>query len=208
MILINLMPHRQRLRQERRRRFFIGLGASAALGLALVLAVQQGLEGLTRAQSARNAVLEAGIARLEAQLRDVASLRRDIATLLARQQAVQALQRDRNQPVHLLQALVDRTPPTVQLRSIRQAGAELTLTGWAQTNEAVSQMLRGLASADSRFTRAELLEIRAVALPQPGRVATDTRRVFEFSLRLVQRGSDAASGATSAAGMSPATSGR
>ena len=77
MILVNLLPHRQRRRQERRRSFYVGLVASAALGLALVLAVQQGLDGLVRAQSARNATLDAGIARLDTQLRDIAALRRE-----------------------------------------------------------------------------------------------------------------------------------
>ncbi len=191
MILVNLLPHRQRRRQERRRGFYVGLGASTALGLALVLAVQQGMDGLAAGQSARNAVLEAGIARLDAQLRDIAALRRDITALLARQQAVQTLQRDRNQPVHLLEDLVHRTPATVQLRSVRQTGQDVALTGWAQTNEAVSQMLRGLTAADSRFSRAELLEIRAVTLPQPGRETAAARRVFEFSIRLVQRASTA-----------------
>ena len=37
MTLVNLLPHRQRRRQERRRGFYVGLGASTALGLALVL---------------------------------------------------------------------------------------------------------------------------------------------------------------------------
>lgn len=190
MILVNLLPYRQKRRQERRRRFHVGLGASAALGLALVLVVQQGLEGLTQGQTARNATLESGIARLDAQLRDIASLRRDITALLARQQAVQTLQRDRNQPVHLLQELVDRTPPTVQLRSVRQTGPDVALSGWAQTHEAVSQMLRGLTAADSRFSRAELLEIRAVSPAQPGRGVVEGARVFEFSIRVVQRGSE------------------
>jgi type IV pilus assembly protein PilN len=194
MILVNLLPHRQRRRQERRRSFYVGLVASAALGLALVLAVQQGLDGLVRAQSARNATLDAGIARLDTQLRDIAALRRDIAGLLARQQAVQTLQRDRNQPVHLLQELVDRTPQTVQLRSLRQTGTEVALTGWAQTHEAVSQMLRSLTAAESRFVRAELLEIRAVTPAQPAGGVTEGRRVFEFSMRVVQRASDVATG--------------
>jgi hypothetical protein len=51
--------------------------------------------------------------------------------------------------------------------------------------------LRGLTAADSRFSRAELLEIRAVTLPQPGRETAAARRVFEFSIRLVQRASTA-----------------
>jgi type IV pilus assembly protein PilN len=187
MILINLLPHREIGRRHRRRGFLVGLVVSAVLGMAAVATAQQALARITAAQTSRNAVLEAGIARLDSQLRDIAALRRDIAALLARQQAVETLQRDRNEPVLLLEELVERTPANVQLRSIRQTGQEVTLTGWAQTNEAVSQMLRSMALADRRFSRAELLEIRAVTPPRP-EPGVEARRVFEFSLRLVARG--------------------
>ena len=36
MILINLLPHREEKRRQRKRAFFVGLGACAAAGAAVV----------------------------------------------------------------------------------------------------------------------------------------------------------------------------
>ena len=101
MILINLLPHREERRKRRKIAFFAGLGVAAVLGLLIVgawyLIVQQTIEG----QQERNRFLSTEIAKLDAQIKDIATLKAEIASLTARQKAVEGLQIDRNLPVHL-----------------------------------------------------------------------------------------------------------
>ena len=92
MILINLLPHREERRQRRKIAFFAGLGVAAVAGMAIVggwfLIVQQ----LTLSQQERNQFLVTEIAKLDEQIKDIAALRAEIASLTARQKAVEDLQ--------------------------------------------------------------------------------------------------------------------
>ena len=110
MILINLLPHREEKRRQRKRAFFATLALSAVLGLAIAGVWYVVLQQLTSAQQARNDFLKAEITRLEAQIKDIATLRAEIEALKARQKAVEGLQTDRNMPVYLLDELVKQTP--------------------------------------------------------------------------------------------------
>ena len=181
MILINLLPHREERRRQRKRNFFVALGASAVLGLALVGLWYGVLQQLTDAQISRNSFLQAEIKRLETQIKDIAALRNEIEALKARQKAVEDLQTDRNTPVYLLNELVKQTPEGVYLTSIKQTGQVVAVTGIAQTNERVSELLRNTLYNSPWLEKPELVEIK-VAAPTAG--ARDQRRLFEFSMRV------------------------
>lgn len=180
MILINLLPHREARRAERKRSFFVALGFAALVGVALAILWYGVLQQLTSAQENRNGFLSAEIAKLEAQIKDIATLRAEIDALKARQKAVEDLQTDRNVPVYLLNELVKQTPEGVYLTSIRQTDNVVTMTGLSQTNERVSELLRNTAYNSPWLERPELVEIK-VAAPKPG---GDTRRLFDFSMRV------------------------
>jgi len=185
-ILINLLPHREERRRQRKRAFFIGLGVAAAGGcLAAALwcgAVQQ----LTQAQQSRNGFLRSEITRLEGQIKDIANLRTEIEGLKARQGAVEDLQLNRNVPVHLLDELVRLTPEGIYLTSIKQTDAVVLVSGVAQTNERVSEFLRNAQSNSPWFERMDLVEIKAV-MQQPVPGSREQRRLFEFSLRVAMK---------------------
>ena len=181
MILINLLPHREERRRQRKRTFFAAMGASAVLGLALVGLWYGVLQQLTDAQISRNSFLQAEIKRLETQIKDIATLRNEIEALKARQKAVEDLQTDRNTPVYLLNELVKQTPEGVYLTSIKQTGQVVAVTGIAQTNERVSELLRNTLYNSPWLEKPELVEIK-VAAPTAG--ARDQRRLFEFSMRV------------------------
>ena len=119
MILINLLPHREARRRQRKQSFFVGLGACALAGALIVGIWYSVLQQMTSAQESRNGYLNAEIARLDTQIKDIATLRTEIEALKARQKAVEDLQTDRNVPVHLLDELVRQTPEGVYLTSIR-----------------------------------------------------------------------------------------
>lgn len=207
MILINLLPHREAKRRQRKRAFFATLGLSAVLGLLVVGIWYAVLQQMTAAQQARNEFLKAEIARLEVQIKDIANLRAEIEALKARQKAVEGLQTDRNVPVHLLDELVRQTPEGVYLTSIKQSGQVVLVTGLAQTNERVSEFLRNTLYSSPWLEKPELVEIKTAGSGNPPSAATatrDGRRLNEFSMRLnIKRpasAADAASAPAAAAG--------
>jgi type IV pilus assembly protein PilN len=203
-ILINLLPHREERRQRRKAAFFVGLGAAAVVGLAIVgvwyLVVQQ----LTTAQQDRNAFLTAEIKKLEVQIKDIATLKAEIESLKARQKAVEDLQIDRNVPVHVLNELVKQTPEGIYFRSIKQDGQTLTVLGIAQTQERISEFLRNTAYSSEWLVKPELVESKSTTATGANR---EQRQLFEFSMRMaVKRPQDQtpAAAAPAASGAAPA----
>jgi type IV pilus assembly protein PilN len=180
-ILINLLPHREEKRRQRKRAFLVGLAASAIVGLAGVGVWYTVLSQMTATQQARNDFLKTEIARLEAQIKDIATLRAEIDALKARQKAVEDLQSDRNMPVYLLDELVKQTPEGVYLTTIRQSGDVISIAGIAQTNERVSELLRNTSYNSTWLERPELVEIKAATVTAATR---DQRRLFDFSMRV------------------------
>ena len=180
MILINLLPHREAKRRQRKRSFFITLAVCALIGVGITGVWYSVLQQMTSAQDSRNAFLKSEIARLDNQIKDIATLRTEIEALKARQKAVEDLQTDRNVPVHLLDELVRQTPEGVYLTSIRQNGAVVTVNGIAQTNERVSEFLRNTLYSSPWLERPELIEIKAAAVG----ANRDQRRLYEFSMRV------------------------
>ncbi len=199
MILINLLPHREEKRRQRKRAFFATLGVCAVLGLAIAGAWYLVLMQMTSAQQARNDFLKAEIGRLELQIKDIATLRAEIEALKARQKAVEGLQTDRNTPVYLLDELVKQTPEGVYLTSIKQNGQVVLVSGMAQTNERVSEFLRNTLYNSPWLERPELVEIKTAVAPSGTAAAgRDQRRLNEFSMRLSLKRPQAPAAAASA----------
>ncbi len=196
MILINLLPHREAKRLQRKRNFFISMGLAAALGALLAGGWLYAVQHLTDQQRQRNSFLQTEVARLDGQIKDIANLRGEIEALQARQKSVEDLQTDRNLPVHLLNELVRQTPEGIYLTGIRQTGDQVALTGISQTNERVSELLRNTAHASAWLERPELIEIKSISMQGPNR---EQRRLFEFAMRLNLKRPKAAVPAASAA---------
>lgn len=180
MILINLLPHREEKRRQRKRAFFAGLGLAALVGLGVAGVWFTVLQQMTVAQVSRNDFLKTEIARLDAQVKDIATLRAEIEALKARQKSVEDLQTDRNTPVYLLDELARQTPEGVYLNTIKQTGQVVAIVGVAQTNERVSELLRNVSNS-TWLERPDLVEIKAANITTAGR---EQRRLYEFSMRV------------------------
>ena len=205
MILINLLPHREAARKRRREMFYAGLGASALAGAVIAGGIFLWYAAQISTQQERNQLLLSETKKLEAQIKDIATLQEEIAALRARQQAVEDLQSDRNIPVHLLNELVRQLPDGVYLTSMRQQGDVVALTGVAQSNERVSELLRNLGGGSPWITRPELIEIVATNIALSPR---DQRRVSNFSMRVkLNKASEAQKAASAIAAASAAGAG-
>jgi type IV pilus assembly protein PilN len=157
-------------------------------GGLMVLLVGAVISGRIANQNERNAYIQAENAKLDVQIKEIATLKQEIEALKARQQAVEDLQGDRNQPVYLMDELVRQVPEGTYLRSFKQAGQKVTLNGYAQSNERVSELLRNLGNVSPWLERPDLVEIRASTVG----LGKDLRKVFEFTVNVgIKRPRDA-----------------
>lgn len=207
MIRINLLPHREEKRKQRKAAFFRLLALAAAGGLAIVLAVGGIFAAQISEQEQRNNFIKSENTRLDAQIKEITTLKQEIEALKARQQAVEDLQSDRNQPVYLMDELVKQVPEGIYLRSFKQDNQRVVLTGYAQSNERVSELLRNMSNNSPWLERPDLIEIRSASVGQ-GR---DAKKVFDFTVNVgIKRPRDkeqaaaAASGKGSAPALAPA----
>ena len=190
MIMINLLPHREERRKRKKVAFFAGLGVAAIAGIAMAGVWYLVVEQLVSGQQQRNAFLQAEIAKLDVQIKDIASLKAEIASLKARQKAVEDLQIDRNVPVHVLNELVRQVPEGIYVTSVKQDGQNLSVAGIAQTQERVSEFLRNTAYSSEWLVKPELVESKATVIQ--GTQRGEQKRLFDFAVRLtVKRPQDA-----------------
>lgn len=179
MILINLLPHREAARKRRKEQFMVYAALAAVAGAALSALIHTTVQAQVDAQRARNVYLQDETKKLEEQIKDIAGLQSEIASLKARQAAVENLQSDRNTPVHLLDELVTKLPDGVYLVSMKQENQTVQLVGVAQSQERVSELLRNL-NASQWLTRPELVEIVSTVQSISPR---EQRRVSNFTVR-------------------------
>jgi type IV pilus assembly protein PilN len=183
MIRINLLPHREQKRALRKKAFYALLGLGFGAGAAIVVMVGGFNARALSIQEQRQEVLKGAIAELDKKIVEISTLRDEINALKARQQAVEDLQADRNQPVYLMDELVRQTPPGVFLKGVRQEAQKVTLTGSAQSQERVSELLRNLSGNSPWLERPDLVEVKAGTLG--GKDKGGGRAIVEFQLSVM-----------------------
>lgn len=175
MIRINLLPHREEKRKAKRQQFY------ALSGLILVLAALIVLFGWTlnersiSVQEEKNTFLNAEIEKLNKQIAQIKSLKDEIGILLKKKEVIETLQRDRGQAVTLLIEVARQVPEGVYLKSLRQAGMKVTLTGNSQSNSRVSELMRNLEQSPA-FQNPRLMQTNAITV--------DRKRMQEFNMTI------------------------
>ena len=203
MILVNLLPHREAARKRRREAFIATLGLAAIAGLLISGAVYSWYLTQIESQRGKNLFLMTEITRLEGQIKEISTLQAEIAALRARQNAVEDLQGNRNLPVYLLTELVKQLPDGVYINSMKQDNQSVQITGVAQSNERVSELLRNFSNNSPFLSKPELIEITAGSVALTPR---DQRRVANFSMRVaLKRASDPKAAASAASSALPAS---
>ncbi len=144
MILVNLLPHREEMRKRRKQAFLILLGMAAGAGLILGGLVWKYYDFRIDTQERVNKYIQAENAKLDSKIKEVQGVEAEIAALRDRQQAVESLQQERNDPVKLFNELAAKMPDGMYFTSLKQSDATVNLEGVAQSNERVSEFLRNL----------------------------------------------------------------
>ncbi|MCB1751601.1 MAG: PilN domain-containing protein [Gammaproteobacteria bacterium] len=147
MARINLLPWRESLRKKRQRDF----GVSIAIALLAVGAGAAGthffIEDMIQYQNKRNSLLNTEISAMDRKIKSIEALEKTKAKLLARMDVIQQLQGSRPQVVHLFDEVVKTIPDGTHLVKLTQLGAEVTLTGEAQSNARVSSYMRNIEAS-------------------------------------------------------------
>lgn len=177
MIRINLLPHRELARAARRRQFGILLGIVLATGVVVVVLGHTFIAARQSNQEARNAFLEQEIAKLDGQIGEIKKIKEQTQALLARKQVVETLQSNRTEVVHLFDQMIRLLPDGLYLKSFKQSGDTITLSGYTQSSARVSTLMRNLDDSPW-FESPALVEIKAATV--------NNLRANEFVLTIKQ----------------------
>lgn len=172
---INLLPHREMRRKQQQQQFFVMLGVVVAAGAAIWFGVHTYLDGVLTNQQARNKYLESEIVKLDKEIAEINKLKEQTAALLKRKQVVETLQSNRAEVVHLLDQLVRQLPDGMYLKSIKQQGTKVSITGYTQSQARVSTLMRNLEGSQY-LQNAHLIEIKAASL--------GAQRINEFTMNI------------------------
>ena len=173
MIHINLLPHRAEKRRARQVQFVALCIISVVLGGLLVGSVHAAISSQISYQERRNAYLKQETEVLDKQIAEIKKLREQTQSLLARKDAVEKLQSDRSDVVHLLDQMLRILPDGVYLRTLKQTGNKINVVGYAQSNARISTLMRAIEDSPWLDSPA-LVEIHASS--------AGGARVSEFTL--------------------------
>jgi type IV pilus assembly protein PilN len=173
MIRINLLPHREEKRKLRRQQFIVLSALCAGMALALTGLIWLAINTQIENQNGRNKLLKDEITKLDKQIDEISKIREETQSLLSKKQVVEGLQSYRSEPVYLLDQMLRQLPEGLYVKTIKQTGIKINVTGYAQSNARVSAFMRNI-QASPYLENPELVEIKAVTL--------NGQRANEFSL--------------------------
>lgn len=179
MIKINLLPHREAKRKDLKNRFYSMLLLAALVAAILIILVGVYFSSQVSSQNERNAFIKTEIEVLDSKIKEVANLKQEIDALKARQQAVEDLQGDRNQPVYMMNELIKLSPEGLHLTLIKQDGQRISIKGYAQSHGMIQVFFDSLSSSPW-MSKPEIIQNKAVIQG----VGRDAKRVIEFDLNV------------------------
>ena len=146
-VKINLLDWRTELSTLRKNQFFAMLGAGALIAALGVGVVWYGVTDAIEYQQERNRFLQAQITEMDKKIKEIEELERVKANLLARMKVIEELQASRAAMVHFFDEILNTLPEGVYIKSLRQAGASVTINGVAESNNRVSAYMKNIESS-------------------------------------------------------------
>lgn len=144
MARINLLPWRQEERLRKNKEFNVMAAAAAVLAaLISLLALTHFNNQLSNQQSANEMIVNEN-KRLEAKLEEIKVLETQRDEMVSRMKIIQDLQGRRSVPVRIWDDIARAVPSNMYLVGIKREDDTITLTGFADNNNVVSQLVRNL----------------------------------------------------------------
>ncbi|PZW99232.1 type IV pilus assembly protein PilN [Pseudomonas sp. 478] len=180
MARINLLPWREELREARRKRFLLTLVGVMVGAVGAVLIANQAISGAIDRQVARNDYIGKQIAVVDERIKQISDLKARRQQLVERRRIIQDLQGNRPISGRIFDQLARTLPDGVYFTEVKMAGKSLSITGAAESNNRVSDLMRNLDASDW-FDAPSLTEVKATTAGQ-----LDQTNVFQLTVRQAQ----------------------
>ena len=141
---INLLPHRESKRRERKLAFVVAMVAAAGAGIVTSFAAYLLYGSMIEQQQHRNDTLRREIKTLDKQIEEINDLESSKQKFIARMEIIEKLQRSRPEIVHVFDEIVRTLPEGVYLTAVKQTGMKLKFDGVAQSSTRVSSFMRNI----------------------------------------------------------------
>ena len=147
MAKINLLPWRDELREQRKKKFVAFCVGVAALGVASVFSGWVYFDQKLDDQEQANQLIVSTNQNLDAQLKSLDGLQERRNAIIERMKLIQGLQGQRPITVRLVDELVRVTPPTMYRSKFTRTGDKFTIEGKAESPNTVAELLRNLEAS-------------------------------------------------------------
>lgn len=186
MAQINLLPWRDRLREERRREFLTIMVGFVIIAGGLIFLVDQYFNRLIDSQTARNNFLQSEIQVLDAQVAEINELRQQKEDIRARMNVITDLQGTRPVIVRIFDELVKTLPDGVYYERVQRTDNVIAIEGVAESYARITELMRRL-DASEWFAATDLSEFSVVESQESPMAAQIT---FSLTLNIELPGQD------------------
>src|SRR5471032_1917902 len=170
MARINLLPWREQLREERKKRFLTALAGVLVAAVGFILLTDQYISGAIDHQTARNAYIQKEIVQLDARIKEISELKARRKQLLERMKIIQDLQGNRPIIGRVFDQLARTLPDGVYFNQVKMVDKLISISGVAESNNRVSDLMHNLDASDWLHTPS----------------STDPANTFQLTVKQVQ----------------------
>ncbi|PKA69813.1 MULTISPECIES: PilN domain-containing protein [Pseudomonas] len=180
MARINLLPWREERREERRKRFLLTLIGVVVGSVGAVFIADQIISNAIARQVARNDYISKQIAVVDERIKQISELKAHRQQLVERMRIIQDLQGNRQVSGRIFDQLARTLPGGVYFTDVKMTGKTLSISGAAESNNRVSELMRNLDASDW-FDAPSLNEVKATSADQ-----LEQANVFQLTVRQTQ----------------------
>ena len=148
MAQINLLPWRETLREERKRKFLALMVVMLIASGGMVLAADRYMRGAIENQIARNEFLMTEIRVVDEQVAEISKLQQQKSEIQERMSVIQNLQGSRPVIVRVFDELVKTLPDGVYFETVERNGESMNIVGVAETYSQLTTLMRKLDGSD------------------------------------------------------------
>lgn len=143
---INLLPWRERKREQEKKMFTTMLLTGVTIAAVIVFLINSYASHLVSNQTARNQTLEKEITSLNDQIKEIKALKQIREGLISRMSIVQNLQSTRTLMVHLFDELIKVMPPGIYVTKLERQNDIVSVWGYTESNTNISFLMRSIES--------------------------------------------------------------
>ena len=158
---INLLPWRERLREERRREFLTIMMGFVIIAGGLVFLVDRYFNGEITMQQARNVFVRAEITLLDTQVAEINQLRQQKEDIRARMNVITDLQGTRPVIVRIFDEMVRTLLDGIFYEQVQRIEDVIAVEGIAESSARITELMRNLDDSEW-FKATDLSEFSVV----------------------------------------------